>query len=401
VSDFVLVCRACGVEREAGSIVYACAACGGELVVRYADEGPGLPGPIGGMWSRFDRLPLRDAKNVVTLGEGGTPTLELPGSLVERLGVAAVHVKCEHVNPTGSFKDRVASVALSIAVERDLRGCVGTSSGNGGAAAAAYAARAGLPAVLFALSDTAPQKLLQIRALGAHVYLVEGIGHDASATKRAATTIASLAAERSLFPMLTGGRYSPEAMEGATTIADELAEQAPGAKVVYVPVGGGGLCAAMWRGFSRRPNPPRLVAVQPAGCPTVTRALAGDFDGLTDACTTTVSGLQVATLFDGPGIVEAIRGSGGRLVEVDDEAIWRAQSLLAGAGILVEPAGATALAGVVADAEAGRLTQSSRIAVVATGAGYKDSEALTRLVGGRTATRIRPGEIAEALDAVA
>ncbi len=345
------------------------------------------------MWQYRDVLPLRDPSNIVTLGEGATPLVSLSSTTRHGIGAAEVSVKCEHLNPTGSFKDRVASVAMSIAAERDLRGCVGTSSGNGGAAAAAYAARAGLRAVVFALSDIAEQKLLQMQALGAEVYLLEGLGHRTDATEAAATTIAALAAACSFVPLLTGGRFSPEAMEGATTIGDEVVAEQPEASSIYVPVGGGGLCAALWRGLLRHSPRPRIVAVQPAGCPTMRRALTGDFSGLEDPCTTSISGLQVAVLFDGHGAVQALRESGGHLVEVEDEQILSAQQLLASEGLLVEPAGAAALAGAIADARAGRIGADDHVVLIATGAGYKDISALRRLAGGVAPSRVAVAEI--------
>jgi threonine synthase len=411
MSEFWLQCRACGLTREPGSLHYRCTACQGELVVCYP---PSLP------WR--DRLPLRDSNNLVSLGEGATPLVE-----VGLPGVASLRVKCEHLNPTGSFKDRIASVALSIVRERGLAGCVGTSSGNGGAAAAAYAARAGVPAALFALADTAEPKLRQIRALGARVHLVEGLGHDAAATDTAATAIAEFAASRGFMPLLTGGRFSPEAMEGACAIAYELAEDAPNTTVVYAPVGGGGLLSAIGRGFGGLLSAngrgfdgllsangrgfdgllsangrgfggggPRVVGVQPAGCPTLRAALGGGPPGL---CTTTISGLQVAVLFDGPGAVEAIRGSGGHLTEVTDEQVAAAQRILAREhGLLVEPAGATAFAGALADAAAGRLSYTDHVVVVATGAGYKDATALARLAGDDPVPRISADQIGEAME---
>ncbi|GAA1532032.1 threonine synthase [Dactylosporangium maewongense] len=399
---FWLECRACGRSREAGSLRYRCASCGGELVVRYAAASDGWQDPARrGVWRYQGRLPLHDPANIVSLGEGATPLVELTGAVP---GVASVQVKCEHLNPTGSFKDRIASVALSIVRERRLAGCVGTSSGNGGAAAAAYASRAGVPAALFALADTAAPKLRQIRALGARVHLVDGLGHDAAATDSAAVTIAAIAADRGLMPLLTGGRFSPEAMEGATTIAYEIAEDAPATTVVYAPVGGGGLLSAIGRGFTAggliaNGARPRVVGVQPAGCPTLRPALAGDLTGLRGPCTTTVSGLQVAVLFDGVGAVDAVRESGGHLTEVTDEEILDAQRILARRhGILVEPAGATAFAGLLADAAAGRLDPSDRAVIVATGAGYKDAGALARLAGDDPVPRITADQITTAMD---
>jgi threonine synthase len=397
MSSFWLECRACGLTREAGSLRYQCTACRGELVVCYPDTGEGWQDKDRrGVWRYRHRLPVRDPAHIVSLGEGATPLVELTGAVA---GVASVHVKCEHLNPTGSFKDRIASVALSIVRERGLAGCVGTSSGNGGAAAAAYASRAGVPAALFALSDTAEPKLRQIRALGARVHLVEGLGHDSAATDAAASTIAEIAAQRDLMPLLTGGRFSPEAMEGACTIAYELAEDAPLTTVVYAPVGGGGLLSAIGRGFTAGQRSPRIVAVQPAGCPTLRPALGGDLTGLQTPCTTGVSGLQVAILFDGLGAVAAVRSSGGHLTEVTDEQIAVAQRLLARQhGLLVEPAGATAFAGALADAQAGLLSPTDRVVVVATGAGYKDSDALARLAGNDPVPRINADQIAQAMD---
>lgn len=400
---YVLVCRDCGREREPGFTLYACDACGGELVVRYLSAPPPARGP--GIWRFAGRLPGEPDRQTVSLGEGDTPLVPIGDDVRAMLGVAAISVKCEHLNPTGSFKDRIASVAVTLSAQRGLGGLVGTSSGNGGAAAAAYAARAGLPFTVFALADTVEQKLLQIRSMGARVVLVTGVGHDASATESAAQAVASEAARRLLFPFLTGGRFSPEAMEGAKTIAYELAEQAPDATHVYAPVGGGGLLAAVGRGYRELladggiAAMPRIIGVQPEGCPTMSPALAGDFSGLHAPTTTTVSGLQVAVLFDGRGAVEAIRLSEGHLVEVSDPEVWEAQRLLAHhEGILVEPAGATGLAGALTDAREGRLRADDRAIVLATGAGYKDSAALQRLAPSAAVVAIGADEIGEVLD---
>lgn len=376
-----LRCRACGRTRAPGPLRYSCETCGGELVVDYTTSRVAPVEGVSGMWRWRDRLPVRDPARAVSLGEGGTPLVPLGDRARSLLGVESAEVKCEHLNPTGSFKDRIASVGVTLAVERGLAGLAGTSSGNGGAAAAAYAARAGLPLTLFSLSDVAPQKLLQIRALGARVLLVDGIGHDAGSTRTAARAVADHAAQHGVLPFLTGGAYSPEAMEGAATIAYEIAEARPSTTVVYCPVGGGGLLSALGRGFRAAADGVRIVAVQPSGCATLRRALHGDFSGLPGPVTTRVSGLQVAVLFDGPGAAEAVTGSSGHLTEVDDADVDEAQRLLAREdGLLVEPAGATALAGALADARAGRLGPDDRVVLVATGAGWKDSGALERLV---------------------
>lgn len=386
-APFSLRCRLCGAERAAGPVNYRCGRCGGELVVRFAAPfDVGAPRPGVGVWRYADRLPVANPGNVVSLGEGGTPVVDLGEAALAALGVRRAGIKCEHMNPTGSFKDRVATVAVTIARQRGLAGLAGTSSGNGGAAAAAYCARAGLTLTLFALSDILAEKLSYVRALGARVTLVSGVGHDAAATEAAAAAVSQQAVARNVFPFLTGGRFSPEAMEGAKTISYEIAEQRPTATVVYAPVGGGGLLAAIGRGFAELRAAglavPGVVAVQPSGCPTLARALDGDLDGLDGPCTTTISGLQMATLFDARGAVQAVTESGSHVVEVSDEEVFAAQRLLArDSGVLVEPAGATALAGALSDARRGRLAPGDEVVVVGTGAGFKDGTALARLVG--------------------
>ncbi|MER7273060.1 pyridoxal-phosphate dependent enzyme [Dactylosporangium sp. NPDC000244] len=333
-----------------------------------------------GIWRFADRLPLADPRHAVSLGEGGTPLLDVTDALGLPPGVT-VHVKAEHLNPTGSFKDRIAAVALSLVRERSLRGVVGTSSGNGGAAAAAYGARAGRPVILLALATAPPEKLVQIRSAGARVYLTDGLGHDPRTTLRVAEEVRASAERHGWLALLTGGRYAPEIMYGARTIAYELAEQAPGTTHVYAPIGGGGLYASLWRGYRDLGGAaPRLVAVQPSGCPTVRDALAGGPGVLAEPSTTGISGLQVATLFD-DDVPAAVADSGGHLTEVTDERVAAAHARLVRLGVSVEPAGATALAGLLADADAGRLPAGARVVLVATGAGWKDVHALSSLAG--------------------
>lgn len=332
-----------------------------------------------GMWRWADRLPVRRPDRAVSLGEGDTPLVDLSRTVGARIGLDRLWLKAEDRNPTGSFKARIASVAYSVIKERGLAGAVGTSSGNGGAAAAAYAAAAGSRAILFTLSDIVAPKLREIVAVGGVARRVAGIGHDAAATRLIADRIAAVADRRGCYPLLTGFHYAPEAMAGVQTIAYELDEQLPEPAVVYAPVGGGGLLTGLHRGFADLGPVPRLVGVQPSGGASLRRALAGHPEGLDHPVTTTISGLQMAVLYDPVGAVAAVRDSGGHDVIVGDAEILSAQAILAGSGLLVEPAGATALAGVVADLAAGRVDRAEPVVVIATGAGHKDTAALDRL----------------------
>lgn len=352
-----------------------------------------------GMWRFADRLPVTDAAHIVTLGEGDTPVLDVSATLGARLGLASLHLKLEDRNPTASFKARIASVAASLVRERGLAGLVGTSSGNGGAAAAAYAAAAGSRAVLFTLSDTVPMKLLEITAAGGTAYRVSGVGHDAASTTRVAQLIAGAAEYKGYYPMLTGYTFAPEAMTGVESIAWELAEELPGTTAVYAPVGGGGLLTGLSRGFAATSTRPRLVGVHPAGASALPRAIEGDLSGMTGPVTTSISGLQMAVLYDPDGASEAVRSTGGHTTSVVDDEVWSAQALLAREhGLLVEPAGAVALAGLRTDVMHGTVGHDDHVVLVVTGAGYKDAVALERLAADSPAVAtISPTEVSAAL----
>ena len=316
------------------------------------------------------------------------------------LALGSIGLKAEHRNPTGSFKDRIATVAASLIRQDGLTGAVGTSSGNGGAAMAAYGARAGVPVILFTVAGIVDGKLQQILAHGAAVHLVSGLGSRGRTTSHVAPTIADMAHEHGWLPFLTGGKYLPEAMRGAETIAFELVEQRPSTDVLYVPIGGGGLLASIYRGYRRLATTcPRLVGVQPSGCPTVQRALNGDTSPL-PLVDTTISGLQVPVLFDDE-TVEAIVSTGGWLVEVEDQDAWDAQRLLAREeGVFVEPAGATALAGMLADAARGNLGSDDNVVVILSGAGHKDPTAVERLAAANRPLTISAGDIREAFSRI-
>jgi threonine synthase len=359
-----------------------------------------MTGAGSGIFRHVEHLPVQDVANAISLGEGDTPLIDLIGA-VGACPAERVRMKCEFTNPTGSFKDRIAAVAVTVARERGLRGLVGTSSGNGGAAIAAYAARGSLPLTLFILPGTPAPKLRQITCHGPRVVPLAGLGEDPQVTATAVHRVIALADERRLYPFVTARSFSPEAMEGAKTIAYELAEDAPDATAVYVPVGGGGLLSAIWRGYrdirASLPHVPRIVAVQPSGCPTVRAALSGE--PAVDVARTRISGLQVATLLDAEDVVAALAESGGHLVEVDDRAVWDAQRQLAlHDGVLVEPAGATAFAGLLTDVRSGRLEKSDNVVVVGTGAGFKDPVALRRLAPTKPRRTISIDEIDSAFE---
>jgi len=332
------------------------------------------------MWRYAERLPVDDTASIVTLGEGQTPLLDVTEQLADELGVERVLLKAEDRNPTGSFKARIASVALSLVRERGLRGVVGTSSGNGGAAAAAYAASSRSQAILFTLSDTVDVKMNEILAVDGTAIRVRGVGHDAASTLRVAHALADLSEAHRFYPMLTAFAFAPEAMQGVQTIAWEIMDEAPDVTVVYTPVGGGGLLTGLSKGFGSGPGSPRLVGVHPSGASALKHALRGDFGGVDGLVQTSISGLQMAALYDAAGASQAILRSAGHARSVSDAEVLDAQRMLAKrCGVVVEPAGAAAVAGIIADFRDGAIARTDHVVAVLTGAGYKDAAALEAL----------------------
>lgn len=320
-----------------------------------------------------DDLPVSGP--LISLGEGETPLIALT-RIGARIGLPHLAAKLEGMNPTGSYKDRIAAVSMTLARQQGKRGWIATSSGNGGMALAAYGARAGLPGILFAVPDMPREKLLPLLALGVDVHPVKGVG--AGGTPRAASdmfdAVRRCAGEHDLFLGVTAHAFNAEGMRGVDTIGYELHRDAADARAVYAPTGGGGMAAAIARGLSRMGSRAALVVCQPAGCAPIADYLAGAIDAPRIArCDTQISGLQLPDPPDGQLAADQARRSGGWGTAVDDGAIHDAQTMLARTeGVFVEPASATALAAAIRDRREGRLGPEDRVILILTGAGLKD-----------------------------
>lgn len=321
----------------------------------------------------------------VTLGEGATPLLPLD-VLAKRLGIGAVSAKLELLNPTGSYKDRVAAMSLSVAKARGCHGWIATSSGNAGMAFAAYGARAGLPGFLAVVSTAPREKRASMVPFGAGLTAVEGIGDAGSRlTAQALFDGVVAAAERhGLYLGVTAYRYNPDGMRGVETISYELAEQVPDATCVYVPVGGGGLLVSVARGLARTLVSAGLVACQSSGCAPVVRYLSGELPQVAiELCESEVSALQLPNPPDGPAAADAVVASGGWGVSVEDEDVFEAQRMLAEAeGVLVEPAAAVTVAALIHDVKRGRVDEADHPVLILTGAGWKDLRRFDKRVEG-------------------
>lgn len=407
-AKFTLVCTVCewrGADADIGS----CPLCGGILNTRFVAATIEPRADLPGLWRYLETLPLHDPRHLVSLGEGNTPFLQ-SGHLAAELGLGELYFKLEGSNPTGSYKDRIAAVGMARLRELGKVAWAATSSGNAGAAMAAYGVRAGLDGYLFTLEKASRAKIAQIMAYGPNLYAVQGLGYDPRVEVETWTNIRRVCAERNWMMLVTAHAFSPHAMDGVKTIAYEVCEQlnnvAP--DVVYVPVGGGGLFAATWRGFvewhaaGKIDKLPRMVAVQPGGCDGITQAwLRGDKQvGTIPGCDSQISGLQLTAPPDGDLVLREVAASDGWVVSVPDAETYRAQRDLAGReGLFVEPAAAISLAGVRADVAAGRLQGNERVACLLTGVGFKDAGAVQQMTADKELPQITADSILEWMQA--
>ncbi|GGD51817.1 pyridoxal-phosphate dependent enzyme [Paenibacillus nasutitermitis] len=332
-----------------------------------------------GIWLYAERLPHVSEQHLVTLGEGRVPLVR-SWRIGEKLGLPNLYFKLESLNPTGSYKDRISALALSLAREQGKTACIGTTSGNAGASVAAYAARAGLPYHVYVQENIIQSKLEQILVHHAHVYKVEGMGFNSQVGQQVFENVRTKAAANNWEAVITAFAYAPQAMEAVKTISFEIQEELGTPDAVFVPVGGGGLLAGIHSGFSdmlvsgQASRLPKIAACQSSGCANLVR---GWEQGLNKPVpgdsTSLISGIQVPNPPDADLVFSALRESGGFGTALQDEATWHWQELLAvEEGIFCEPAGAIGLAGAVQALQEGRISGNDTVVVIISGAGYKD-----------------------------
>jgi threonine synthase len=331
------------------------------------------------MWKFREFLPVRNSKNIVSLGEGGTPLIHTR-NLSNHWGMKSIHVKNEGMNPTGSFKDRETSVMISMAREFGVKSVTITSSGNAGGAVAAYANAACMDAYCFVPVSFSPSGKRSgyiaynpAALIGMHGFYEE---------------ISGLAIELGLRHgwYITNHGFNPYRMEGDKTIAYELCMDlgwmAP--QFVIVPTGSGGNLAGEWKGFKELfdlgwiSTLPKMMAIQvEAGAPLVRAFEQGEDRAEPDLDAGESIADGVVSIYDDYGVhaLKAIRESGGTAITVNDEDILKAQKLLARReGIFVEPSSAVAVAGAQKLIEQGVIQSEDLAVIVTTATGLKNPE---------------------------
>ncbi len=319
-----------------------------------------------GVLARYGRLlPLTPSTPPLTLGEGDTPLVRAV-SLERRTRLEAVYLKCEGANPTGSFKDRGMVVAMAKAVEDGARAVVCASTGNTSAAAAAYAARAGVTAlVLIPDGYVALGKLAQALAYGARVLSIEGNFDDALRLVRELGARGGVAVVNSI---------NPHRLQGQQTAAWELCDELGDAPdLLAIPVGNAGNISAYWMGFRRYREEgltrslPRMLGFQAEGAAAIVR------DEVIARPTTRATAIRIGNPASRRLAMEARDESNGLIEAVTDEEIGEAYTILAREeGVFAEPASAASVAGLLKLARQRRLPAHGRAVCVLTGHGLKD-----------------------------
>jgi threonine synthase len=332
---------------------------------------PGMAGMASRQWRGVieeyrDRLPVTGDTPVVSLREGGTPLVPAQ-ELSERTG-CEVHLKVEGANPTGSFKDRGMTVAISRAKQEGARAVICASTGNTSASAAAYAVRAGMVcAVLVPQGKIALGKMGQALVHGSRILQVDGNFDDC-------LTLARQLSE--LYPVALVNSVNPSRIEGQKTAAFEIVDMLGDAPDIHVlPVGNAGNITAYWRGYTEyaadglATHTPRMWGYQASGAAPIVRGEP------VKEPTTIATAIRIGNPASWASAERARDESGGLIDEVTDRQILAAYRLLAAReGVFVEPASAASAAGLLKAAEQGLLDPGQRVVCTVTGNGLKDPD---------------------------
>jgi threonine synthase len=378
-----LRCTACDGHFNADQVCTVCPDCGKVLFAYYdllsarKSMSRDFTSRRPTMWRYRELMPVRDETNIISLGEGMTPLLRA-GRLGRAYGFERLFIKEEGLNPTGTFKARGMSAAVSRAKELGIRSIAAPSAGNAAGALAAYGAAAGIKTWVFMPADAPEINKIESAVCGAQVYLVEGLINDA------AKIVTQASARRGWFDFST--LKEPYRVEGKKTLGFELAEQfdwqLPDA-IIY-PTGGGTGMLGMWKAFDELEQlgwlgkeRPKMISVQATGCAPIVRAFqegkAQSYawqDALTIA-----AGLRVPHPFADYLILRTIRESGGTAIAVDDgEILESIRETARLEGLFLCPEGAAAVAAFKRLAAKGYLHPEQRVVLFNTGSGLKYPE---------------------------
>ncbi|OJH39289.1 threonine synthase [Cystobacter ferrugineus] len=383
-----LECSRCHQTHDADRLQNLCA-CGGPLLVRYdlkaaarAVRPANLAGRVSSLWRYRELLPLRDDKNLITLGEGMTPLFPLP-RLGASVGLPDLWLKDEGLNPTASFKARGAATGVSRAKELGVTALAMPTNGNAGGAWASYGARAGISVTLVMPTDAPAMSVLEATAVGAHAYMVRGQITDAGAI------VGRSAKAHGWFEAAT--LKEPYRIEGKKTMGYEIAEQLGWSlpDVILYPTGGGvgiiGIYKALleMRELGWLPDNvrlPKLVAVQAEGCQPIVKAFreGKDVSEKWENASTVAQGIRVPKALGDFLVLQAVRETGGTCVAVSDaDTLWGLEQISRQEGAFICPEGAALVGAARQLLREGWLDAGQRVLLLNTGAGIKYPDVMT------------------------
>jgi threonine synthase len=383
-----LECTSCGATYPCDRLMTTCPVCSKVLFARYdLDTAASRMTPEAlatRPWDfrRYaDILPIQEPESAPTLGEGGTPLHEAP-RLARDFGCDRLLIKDEGLNPTGSFKARGLAMAVARARELGATTVAIPSAGNAAAAMAAYAARAGLRAVVAMPSDVPPPMKAECLAYGAHILLVDGLIDDCGKVIRAGAAAFGWCDVSTL--------REPYRAEGKKTMGLEIAEQLgwrPPDALVY-PTGGGTGIVGMWKAFAELetmgligPERPKMIAVQATGCAPIVRAFdsGANYAERWPHAQTIAAGMRVPAAIGDYLILEAIRESDGTAITVSDDEMLEGMALAAEReGLFVSPESGAAVIATRKLRESGFLRADDLTVIFATGSGLMHVDLVDR-----------------------
>ncbi len=375
-----IYCSKCSRRFDINEILNLCE-CGGPLLINYdyakaatTLTKDSLAGRANTIWRYEEVLPVQNESNVVCLGEGGTELLESK-KVGQELGLSNLYFKDESTNPTGSFKARGLSMAVSRAKELGIENLIIPTAGNAGSAVAAYAARAGMRCKVIMPSDVPEPFRVDCDYHGAEIEFVDGTIADCG------HRVGELVKSEGWFSVAT--LKEPYRIEGKKTMGYELAEhfefELP--DIVIYPTGGGTGLIGMWKAFDEmeklgwiNSKRPRMVSVQTEGCAPIVRAFESGADSATtwENPSTVAAGLRVPGAVGDFLMLEAIRKSGGTALAVSDaELLSDTRELASKEGVFAAPEGGATLSALRKMITAGQVEKDERVVLFITGSGYK------------------------------
>jgi threonine synthase len=336
-----LVCSSCGKKYGIDQLIWQCN-CGGMLDISISSKLPlkRLKHRNQGLWRYREVIPVKDDENIVSFNEGFTPVVEI------KIDSKPILFKMDFLFPTGSFKDRGATVLVSKIKELKIKKVLIDSSGNAGCAISAYCAKAGIECLVLVPENTSEEKLNQIKSYGAKLYIVEG---DRDETARVALKLAEKIYYASHY-------YNPFFFQGTKTFAYEVTEQLgwepPDA--VVLPVGNGTLLLGAYTGFKELfeqgliHRMPKLIGIQSEQCAPIFKMLKYNFNLMPNITVkpTIAEGIAVGRPPRANQVIKAIKRTNGTILTVSEKEIKEGLDYICKMGIYIEPTSAVSVAGV-------------------------------------------------------